>query len=102
MPTLAEETVFRGVFFVILEKAFGESDVPRKWWQSRAVWITALAFGLVHGWYVSNGVFLFAVFPCVNAFVIGVILGALRKSTGSLAFPMALHSALNLSAALFP
>ena len=103
MPTIAEETVFRGVLFAVIERAFregGSGDQP--WWKSRAVWLTAIAFALVHGWGVMNGAFQFNVLACTVPLVFGVIAGGLRKYSGSIAFPMALHSAVNVAAAVFP
>lgn len=102
MPAIAEELVFRSVLFAILERAFCEATQGTHWWQSRAVWLTALAFALFHGWGVSHGGFHFNAIACLLPFVFGVIAGALRKHTGSLWYPMALHSAVNLAAAVFP
>lgn len=103
MPTIAEETVFRGALFAVLERAFGEQDsIEQSWWKSRAVWLTAIAFALMHGWVVANGAFQFNVLACIVPFVFGAIAGGLRKYSGSVAFPMALHSAVNVAAAIFP
>ena len=102
MPAIAEELVFRGVLFAILERAFREATQGTHWWQSRAVWLTAIAFALFHGWGASHGSFHFNATACILPFVFGVIAGALRKRTGSLWFPMALHSAVNFAAAVFP
>ncbi|HEX5314246.1 MAG TPA: CPBP family intramembrane glutamic endopeptidase [Gammaproteobacteria bacterium] len=46
MPAIAEELVFRGVLFTVLERAFREAMHGAHWWQSRAVWLTAIAFAL--------------------------------------------------------
>ena len=103
MPTIAEETVFRGVLFAVLEKAFKARDqTEQHWWQSRAVWLTTLVFALVHGWTVEHGAFQFNAAACIFPFIFGLIAGALRKYSGSLAFPMALHSVVNVAAATFP
>lgn len=103
MPAIAEETVFRGALFAVLERAFGERDsVGQSWWKSRAVWLTAIAFALMHGWGVVNGAFQFNVLACLIPFVFGAIAGGLRKYSGSITFPMVLHSAVNVAAAVFP
>lgn len=102
MPAIAEELVFRGVLFAILERAFREATQGAHWWQSRSVWVTALAFALFHGWGVSHGSFHFNAMACVFPFVFGVIAGALRKHTGSQWYPIALHSAVDFAAAVFP
>lgn len=103
MPTIAEETVFRGVLFAVVERAFGErGSIDRPWWKSRAVWLTAIAFALVHGWGMANGAFQFNALACIIPLVFGVIAGGLRKYSGSIAFPMVLHSAVNVAAAIFP
>ena len=102
MPAIAEELVFRGVLFAILERAFHEATQGAHWWQSRSVWVTALAFGLFHAWAVSHGSFHFNAAAFALPFVFGVIAGALRKRTGSLLLPAILHSAVNFAAAVFP
>lgn len=102
MPAIAEELVFRGLLFAILERAFREATQATRWWQSRSVWVTALAFALFHGWSVSHGSFQFNAAAFALPFVFGVIAGALRKRTGSLLFPVVLHSVVNFAAAVFP
>jgi membrane protease YdiL (CAAX protease family) len=103
MPAIAEELVFRGVLFAVIERAFGErGSIDQPWWQSRAVWLTAIAFALMHGWVVANGTFQFNALACILPLVFGVIAGGLRKYSGSIAFPMVLHSAVNVAAAVFP
>ncbi|MGH8182039.1 MAG: lysostaphin resistance A-like protein [Rhodanobacteraceae bacterium] len=103
MPAIAEEMVFRGVLFAVLQKAFREqSSADPHWWKSRAVWLTAIAFALMHGWADVNGALEFNALACIFPFVFGVIAGALRKYSGSVVFPIALHSAVNVAAAIFP
>lgn len=103
MPAIAEETVFRGVLFAVVERAFGErGSIDQLWWKSRAVWLTAIAFALTHGWGVVNGAFQFDVMACIMPLVFGVIASGLRKYSGSIAFPVVLHSAVNVAAAVFP
>lgn len=102
MPAIAEELVFRGVLFAVLERAFREATRGTHWWQSRAVWLTAIAFALYHAWTAVHDGFHFNAMACILPFVFGTIAGALRKRTGSLWFPMALHSAVNFAAAVFP
>ena len=103
MPTIAEELVFRGVLFAVLERAFAadHKDVSG-WWRSHAVWLTAIAFGLVHGWSADKGGFEFNAAPFAFSFVFGVVAGGLRKYTGSLVFPAILHSAANLILVILP
>lgn len=103
MPALAEELVFRGVLFAVIERAFGKyPSNDRGWWKSRAVWLTAIAFALMHGWGAAHGIFQFNALACILPFMFGVIAGGLRKYSGSIAFPMVLHSAVNVAAAVFP
>lgn len=103
MPAIAEELVFRGVLFAVLQKAFREPpSADPKWWKSRAVWLTAIAFALIHGWTVVGGTLEFNALACISPFVFGVIAGALRKYSGSVAFPIVLHSAVDVAAAVFP
>ena len=103
MPAIAEEVVFRGVLFTVLQNAFQEQrSTHQPWWTSRAVWLTAVVFALGHGWGVVDGAFQFNTLACIFPFVFGVIAGALRKYSGSLVFPLVLHSAINVAAAVFP
>lgn len=102
MPALAEEVVFRGVLFAVLEKAFREQASSDRWWGNRAVWLTAIAFALMHGWGVADGALQFHALACTLPLVFGVIAGALRKYSGSIVFSVMLHSAVNVAAAVFP
>lgn len=103
MPAVAEEVVFRGVLFAVIERAFGErGSIGPPWWKSRAVWLTAIAFALMHGWGVVNGTIQFNAMACVLPLVFGTVAGGLRKYSGSIVFPMTLHSAVNVAATVFP
>lgn len=102
MLAIAEEVVFRGVLFAALERAFEERSSIRPWWKSRAVWLTAIAFALIHGWKLVHGTFRFHPLACAFPFVFGAIVGALRKYSESLIFPVVLHSAIDVATALFP
>lgn len=103
MPAIAEELAFRGVLFAVIEQAFGGRDsIGNPWWKSRAVWLTAIAFALMHGWGAVNGALQFNVLACALPLIFGVVAGALRKYSGSIVYPMALHSVVNVAAAVFP
>lgn len=102
MPAIAEEIVFRGVLFGVLERAFKERDsADQRWWKSRTVWLTALAFALIHGWSVAHGAFQFNAAALAFPFGFGVIAGALRKYSRSLAYPLVLHSLVDVASAIF-
>lgn len=98
MPTLAEESVYRGVLFAILMRAFGEHDLALPWYRSRSVWITALAFGLIHGVSIGHGVFQFNALACLFPLAFGLVAGGLRKHTDSLWPAIALHGAVDFGA----
>jgi len=97
LPGMAEELAFRGVFLMLLERAFGASE---EGWGGGAPWaggVTALAFGLWHGLAWSAGHVTFDAgaffFPALG----GVAFWWLRQRTGSLVFPIVAHNGANLA-----
>jgi len=78
VPGIVEELMFRGVIQGAMERVGARAS---------AVVLPALAFALFH----ADPLFLLAPFGA------GLLLGALRASTGSLAAPIAAHVSLNLT-----
>lgn len=91
-----EEIVWRGIVFtalLLLSRRFFGENVS----QHLTVWLSGLAFGLVH---VVNGLagvpLAFVAIQTLNAMVWGVMYGYARSKTDSLIAPLLLHAAMNL------
>ncbi len=94
MPSVDEELIFRGLALLVLARAFA-SPPPSGVWFGPAAIALSLAFGLNHAFSVSNGVhFNWEAFVLTGAF--GVTATWMRLKSGSLVFPLLLHSATNL------
>ena len=80
---ISEELMFRGILFYGAASAFGNS---------KAVWVTAVIFGLVH---ITNGIvtgdFGVASIQAINAFMVGSWLAALRLNLGAIIPLMVIH-----------
>lgn len=93
---LVEETFWRGVVFTALLLGFrrlcGENTA-----QLLAVWLSGVAFGLLHAANAGVGVpAAFVALQAASAVVWGVMYGYARSRTDSVYGPMLLHSAMNL------
>lgn len=67
-----------------------------------AVWLSGVAFGLLHAGNVLAGVSpLFVVIQVVNATIWGIAYGYARARTESIYPPMPLHAAMNFVVILF-
>lgn len=99
MPALAEEIVYRGILLAVLSRAFREDAFPSRFHLGWSVWITAVAFGLVHGLQISGGHFHFQPLACLFPFAFAVLAAWLRKYSGSLLLPIVLHSGIDFAAA---
>jgi CAAX protease family protein len=99
MPALAEELVYRGILLAVLSYAFREEEYPSRCHLGWSVWITATAFALLHGLQPSHGHIHLELLPSLFPFSFAVLAGWLRKYTGSLMLPIALHSGIDFAAA---
>jgi uncharacterized protein len=99
MPALAEELAYRGILLAVLAHAFREEEYSSRYHLGWSVWITATAFALVHGLQPSRGHIHLELLPCLFPFSFAVLAGWLRKYTGSLLLPIALHSGIDFAAA---
>lgn len=99
MPALAEEIVGRGILLAVLSNAFCEEAFPSRYHLGWSVWITATAFALEHAVQFSGGHIHFYLLACLFPFAFAVLAGWLRKYTGSLLLPIALHSGMDFVAA---
>ncbi len=93
---LVEETMWRGVVFAILVAGFRRIR-PERVATTYAVWLSGLAFGLLHGANALVAVpVVFVAVQVINAAVWGVVYGYARALTGSIYPPIALHATMNL------
>jgi membrane protease YdiL (CAAX protease family) len=99
MPALAEELVYRGILLAVLSYAFREEEYPSRYHLGWSVWITATAFALAHGLQMSHGLIHLQLLSCLFPFAFAVLAGWLRRYTGSLLLPIALHSGIDFAAA---
>jgi membrane protease YdiL (CAAX protease family) len=99
MPPLSEELVYRGILLAVLSYAFREEEYPSRYHLGFSVWITATGFALLHGLQISHGHIHLQLLACLFPFAFAVLAGWLRKYTGSLLLPIALHSGIDFAAA---
>jgi hypothetical protein len=99
MPAISEEIVYRGILLAVLARAFRENEFPSRFYLGWSVWITAIAFGLVHSLQVSHGHFHFYPLAFVFPFAFAILAGWLRKYSGSLVLPIVMHSGIDFAAA---
>ncbi|RPI34024.1 MAG: CPBP family intramembrane metalloprotease [Chloroflexota bacterium] len=96
MPGLNEELVYRGLLLGILNRI-----KPPGWnlFGAEIGWgtvITALIFGLLHGFWVEPGfAFHFLWYPVVFSSVTGFLLAWQKERTGSLLIPVLSHGAID-------
>jgi membrane protease YdiL (CAAX protease family) len=98
---LVEEMVWRGIVctavFRMLRKSHSEANS-----QHLAVWLSGLAFGVLHLQNAAYGIpLLFAAIQALNASVWGVVYGYARMRTDSIYPAILLHAAMNLVVVLF-
>lgn len=93
---LVEETMWRGVVFAMLLSAFRRIQ-PQGTATTSAVWLSGLAFGLLHTANALAGApWAFVAVQVLNAAVWGIVYGYARALTDSIYPPMCLHAAMNL------
>ncbi len=93
---IVEESVWRGLVFTALLLAFGRL-YPGRVAGHLAVWLSGLAFGLLHAGNALAGVpIAFVGVQVLNATLWGVVYGYARARTESIYPPMLLHAAMNL------
>jgi membrane protease YdiL (CAAX protease family) len=98
MPGLAEELCYRGVVFVLLGRAYAQTDgtpnaIP-------AAVIGTLLFGLAHAIDVTAGGFRFAILPFAYALVVGAGLAVVRMKARSVASCVLAHNVGNVCGAV--
>jgi membrane protease YdiL (CAAX protease family) len=98
---VVEETFWRGLVFtallLALRKRYAEGPSIHA-----AVWLSGVAFGLLHVNNVAAGVPLaFVAVQALSAVIWGVMYGYARAKTESVYPPMLLHAAMNLVVVLF-
>jgi membrane protease YdiL (CAAX protease family) len=98
---VVEETFWRGLVFTALLLALRRPCFSRAG-MHLAVWLSGIAFGLLHVKNVVAGVPLeFVAVQAFSAVIWGVMYGYARARTESVYPPMLLHAAMNLVVVLF-
>ena len=98
---VVEETFWRGIVFAVL-LALLRRTYSEKTSLMATVWLSGLAFGVLHAGNALAGVPLsFVAVQVLNAAIWGVVYGYARAKTNSVYPPMFLHAAMNLVVVLF-
>jgi membrane protease YdiL (CAAX protease family) len=98
---LVEEIFWRGLVFSTLLLLLGKL-YPANISQTLAVWLSGLAFGLLHANNLIAGVPLqFVAIQVLNATIWGIVYGYARAKTASIYPSIFLHAAMNLVVILF-
>jgi membrane protease YdiL (CAAX protease family) len=92
VAVVGEEVLFRGLLWDLVDGRAGAGSVVGL---SGTVWLTALAFGVMHVQYHHFQVDRASVVQAAYAFAVGLGLGAIREGTGSLVPAVLAHSAFN-------
>lgn len=98
---VVEEIFWRGLVFILLLQAlrrlYSENTSSHL-----AVWLSGLAFGLLHANNLVAGVPIqFVAIQVLNATIWGIVYGYARSKTGSIYPPIFLHAAMNFVVVLF-
>ena len=101
MPGISEEIVYRGVAPAILLGLIRGKD-PTEGVPWTVVLITAIMFGVWHGLGYSNAGFSFDTLSALFPFIGAIAGGWLRFNSGSLLFPILVHSVANVVFQLAP
>lgn len=98
---VVEETFWRGLVFTALLLAFRKRYTEGAS-MHLAVWLSGVAFGLLHAKNLVAGIPLaFVAVQALSAVIWGVMYGYARAKTESVYPPMLLHAAMNLVVVLF-
>ena len=96
MPSLSEELVYRGILPAMLLGLAGRKP-PTQGIPWVVIVATAIVFGAWHGLRYSNGAFGFDGLSALFPFLGSLPGGWLRFKTGSLLFPILIHSVANVA-----
>jgi membrane protease YdiL (CAAX protease family) len=98
---LVEEIFWRGLVFTVLLQALSNL-YPQNTSGHWAVWLSGVAFGLLHANNLIAGVPIqFVAIQVLNATIWGIVYGYARSKTESIYPPILLHAAMNLVVILF-
>jgi membrane protease YdiL (CAAX protease family) len=97
MPSITEELSFRGITLALLDRAFGNDPMACRLRLGWAAVIVTIIFALAHALSFQQGALAFNLLPFAVTTATGIIFVLARTRSGSLAWPMMCHCAVNLS-----
>lgn len=92
IAVIGEEALFRGLLWVLIGDRLENSSFFRL---SGTIWLTALAFGIMHFQYHHFQVHFASILQVLYSFGVGLALGIIRLRTKSVIWPMFAHSGFN-------
>lgn len=92
IAVIGEETLFRGLLWDLMNGYTGNIDFLHL---PGTIWLTGLAFGVMHIQYHSFQINLASIIQIIYSFVMGLIFGAIRQRTESIVPSIFAHSAFN-------
>jgi len=92
IAVVGEEVLFRGLLWDLIDGWSGRAGFLNL---SGRIWLTALAFGLMHLQYHRFQLHRASIAQSTYSFAVGIGLGVLRQRTGSVLPAILAHSALN-------
>ena len=96
MPGIDEEIAFRGIMLGLLTKILNPTF--KNTFFHPAIIVTALLFGLVHGFQLNHNYELnFKLFPFFNTLFLGFVWGWMTLKSGSILFALVSHNLGNVS-----
>ncbi|HZZ26645.1 MAG TPA: CPBP family intramembrane glutamic endopeptidase [Pirellulales bacterium] len=99
MPSMEEELTFRGIMLALLERAFGHSPMSCRLRYGGAAFITSLLFW--HDVAIQHGN-LIVPLARVDTMIFASLVALVRTRSGSLLWPMLIHSAGNVALSAVP
>lgn len=89
---IGEEVLFRGLLWDLIDGWTGDTYFLRL---SGTIWLTALAFGVMHLQYHQFQIHLSSIVQVSYSFAVGILLGAIRQRTRSIILPTFAHGGFN-------
>jgi membrane protease YdiL (CAAX protease family) len=99
LTPFSEELLFRGFMYGVLVDMYPSSEASRKW-ISKPVLLTALLFGLWHFRWIGSIGWGWGLAQVGGTFLAGLVMGYVRRRSGSVLGPFVMHAAWNFMATL--